>query len=100
MLALTYEGVINDQSEQGSFFPADRVLPSRKGDGKSGEGFGRVRSCWREVAQEDGTHLEQGSPQADRRRAKVTLGERAEASTPAGQVVTAVISQRPKWPRS
>src|ERR1700676_5325957 len=96
MLALTYEGVINDQSEQGSLFPADRVLPSRKRDGKSREGFGRARSCWREDAQKDGTHLEQGSPQTDRGRAKTTLGESTEASRQASQVVIAVISQAPQ----
>src|SRR5258707_13613569 len=96
MLALADEGVINDQPEQGSGFPAERVLSSRKGDGKSREGAGRARRCWRQVAQENRTYLECGSPQADRRCAKTTLGESAEASRQASQVVTAVTSQTPQ----
>src|SRR5271169_3017546 len=91
MLASTYEGVIHDQPEQGSHFPAERVRPSRKRDGKSGEGVGRARQSRREKAQEDRTHLEQGSPQADRRCATATLGESAESCCQASQELTAVI---------
>ena len=91
MLASTYEGVIHDQPEQGSLFPAERVLPSRTRDGKSGESAGRARPRWRKEAQEDRTYFEQRSPQADRRCATTTLGKSAESCCQASQVVTAVI---------
>src|SRR5579864_3998486 len=97
MLVLTYEVVLNGQPEQGSQFPADRVLSSRKGDGKSGESVGRSRACGWEIAQENRTDLEQRSPQADRRRATTTLGESAEASRQASQVVNcSPFSQAPQ----
>src|SRR5258708_2966094 len=87
MLALTYEGGINDQSEQCSSFSAEGIFPSRKGNGKCREGPKCARPCRREEAQDYRTHLEQGSPQPDRRPAKTTLGEGKERSRPARQVV-------------
>src|ERR1035438_6572808 len=95
MLALSHEGVVNEP-EQSSRFPAERVLPSGKGDGKSKEGVGRIRPCWRKVAQEDGTYLEQGRPPADCRSAKATLGQSAETGGQASQVITAAVSQTPQ----
>src|SRR5580692_261834 len=91
MLASTHEGVIHDQPEQGSLFPAERVFPSGTRDGKSGESVRRARPCRRKEAQEDRTNLEQRSPQADRRCATTTLGKGAESCCQASQVVTAVI---------
>src|SRR5260370_1001873 len=93
VLALLTRGVINDNARQSSWFVTKGILPSRERNGTGQQSAGRSWSRRWEEAQKDRSYFEQGRTQADRRGAKVALGESKKTGRQASEVSRVVRSQ-------
>src|SRR5258708_7301543 len=92
VLALLTRGVINDNARQSSGFLTKGILPSREGNGTGQQSARRSWSRRWEEAQKDRSYFEQGRTQANRRGAKVALGESKKTGRQASEVSRVVRS--------